>query len=149
DFSTAQGLAFLEYLVALACLGWAMFMLKRRMRRAPVHSSPAATALTFSGKVSRLAARMREPQWRQYGMLVLAGKALGIAVLFGIISAGTTLLRTASGTAVLAQGAAAAPDPYKTAIAGDLINPVNTGWVLLGAFLVFGLPAGFNSVEGG
>jgi hypothetical protein len=110
-------LAFLEYLVAFACLGWAMFMLKRRMRRAPVHSSPTATALTFSGKVSRLATRLREPQWRQYGMLVLAGKALGIAVLFGIIFVGTTLVH---GIRHGGSGGARRRLPIrKTAIMGD------------------------------
>ena len=42
-----------------------------------------------------------------------------------------------------------AADPYKTAVAGDLINPINTGWVLLGAFLVFGMQAGFTMLEAG
>ena len=30
-----------------------------------------------------------------------------------------------------------------------VINPVNTGWVLLGAFLVFGMQAGFTMLEAG
>mgnify|MGYP003694768913 CR=1 FL=1 len=33
--------------------------------------------------------------------------------------------------------------------AGDIINPINTGWVLLGAFLVFGMQAGFTMLEAG
>ena len=33
--------------------------------------------------------------------------------------------------------------------AGDIINPVNTAWVLLGAFLVFGMQAGFTMLEAG
>ena len=114
--------------------------------------------MTYSEKFSRLATRLRDPQWRRYGMLLLAGKALGIAVLFGMISIGTTLIRSASGTAVHAQQAAPAspeaaatppPDPYKTATGGDIINPINTGWVLLGAFLVFGMQAGFTMLEAG
>lgn len=39
------------------------------------------------------------------------------------------------------------PDPYKTAKAGNIINPVNTAWVLLGAFLAFGMQAGFTMLE--
>jgi len=147
--NSSQVIALLAYLAAFAGLGWAMILLKRHIRRSAVCHVSEPTTLTFSEKVSRLATRLREPQWRQYGVLVLTGKALGIAVLLGMIVAGTMLLRTVSGTAVLAQGAAAAPDPYKTAIAGDLINPVNTGWVLLGAFLVFGMQAGFTMLEAG
>ncbi len=30
-----------------------------------------------------------------------------------------------------------------------VINPINTGWVLLGAFLVFGMQAGFTMLEAG
>jgi len=115
--------------------------------------------LTFREKVARMRARLRHREWRQYGALLLAGKALGILVLFGLIFAGTTLYRAATGTPVFAQqeasgttapaSAAPAPDPYKTTNGGDLINPVNTGWVLLGAFLVFGMQAGFTMLEAG
>jgi hypothetical protein len=37
--------------------------------------------------------------------------------------------------------AAAPVDRYKSATRGDIINPVKTAWVLLGAFLVFGMQA--------
>jgi ammonium transporter, Amt family len=102
--------------------------------------------LTYPEKFSRLTARLRDPQWRRYGALLLAGKALGIALLFGIIVGGPTLVRDASdlfGTVVHAQQNAPAPaevatvppaaapvDHYKTATGGDIINPVNTAWVL-------------------
>ena len=42
-----------------------------------------------------------------------------------------------------------AVDPYKAATGGDIINPLNTAWVLLGAFLVFGMQAGFTMLEAG
>src|SRR5215471_3552432 len=96
-----------------------------------------AGTLTFSEKVTRLAGRLRDPRWRRYGMLLLAGKALGIAVLIGIITVGPALIRTAwdwTHTVVYAQqeapasAAPAAPDPYKAATGGDIINPINTGW---------------------
>jgi len=114
--------------------------------------------LTYSEKLSRLAMRLRDPQWRRYGMLLLAGKALGIALLFGTITIGSSVVRSVwawSHTVVYAQqevpaaAAPATPDPYKTVTGGDIINPINTAWVLLGAFLVFGMQAGFTMLEAG
>ena len=121
--------------------------------------------LSFSGKLSRLRVRLRNARWRRYGMLLLAGRALGLAALFVLITVGTTAVRSAwewvSTTEVHAQetapaspAAAAAPnaapaDPYKAATGGDIINPLNTAWVLLGAFLVFGMQAGFTMLEAG
>ena len=54
-----------------------------------------ADKLSFSQKLSRLRDRLRNAEWRRYGMLLLAGKALGIAVLFAMISIGTPLVRSA------------------------------------------------------
>jgi Amt family ammonium transporter len=154
--NSSQGIGLLVFLVAFACLGWVMFMLKRRMGSTRASPSSDPGQLTYSEKFSRLATRMRDPQWRHYAMVLLAGKALGIAVLFGMIALGTVMIRSASGTPIYAQAPAAAPaapqappDPYKTATGGDLINPVNTGWVLLGAILVFGMQAGFTMLEAG
>ena len=158
--NSSQGMALLVFLVAFTGLGWAVFLLERRIGRTRVCPSADERKLTYQEKFSRLATRWRDPQWRHYGMLLLTGKALGIALLFGVITFGTTLYRATSGTSVYAQqeataspGAAAtptaAPDPYKTATAGGFINPVNTGWVLLGAILVFGMQAGFTMLEAG
>jgi ammonium transporter, Amt family len=155
--SSTQGL--LVFLAAFMCLGWAMSLLKRRAAGTRPHRSSEARALTYREKLSRLGARMRDPQWRDYGMMLLAGKTLGVALLLGIVAT-PTLVRWATGTAVHAQEAAApaapevaaapaAPDPYKSVTAGDIINPINTGWVLLGAFLVFGMQAGFTMLEAG
>ncbi len=38
--------------------------------------------LSWSQKISRLGNRMRDPEWRRYGRLLLAGKLLGVALLF-------------------------------------------------------------------
>jgi Amt family ammonium transporter len=102
--------------------------------------------LSLSQKVSRLNDRLKNAEWRRYGLVLLAGKALGIAVVLGLVFGGTLLYHTVSGTTVYAQ---AAPDPYAAIKAGDLVNPVNTAWVLLGAFLVFGMQAGFTMLEAG
>ncbi len=138
-----------------------LFMFKRRISRTSLRPSAESRKLTYSEKVSRLNTRLRDPQWRRYGALLLLGNTLGVALLFGLISIGTPLIRSAwewGDTVVHAQSpsatatptpAPAPPDPYKTVIAGDLINPVNTGWVLLGAFLVFGMQAGFTMLEAG
>ena len=39
------------------------------------------------GKVSRLGERLKDPEWRRYGGLLLAGKLLGIAAVFGVMLA--------------------------------------------------------------
>jgi Amt family ammonium transporter len=94
-------------------------------------------------------------------MLLLAGKALGILVLFSILATGYSAWEWISPEPVHAQETAmhspspadapTAPpsDPYKAATGGDIINPLNTAWVLLGAFLVFGMQAGFTMLEAG
>ena len=51
--------------------------------------------LPLPQKLSRLRVRLGSDEWRRYGMLLLAGKALGLAVLFAMILAGTTLIRSA------------------------------------------------------
>ena len=117
---------------------------------------------SFSQKLSRLRVRLGNARWRRYGMLLLAGKALGLVALFALITVGTPMVTSAwewvSTTEVHAQetapAAAATPaaapvDPYKAATGGDIINPLNTAWVLLGAFLVFGMQAGFTMLEAG
>jgi Amt family ammonium transporter len=102
--------------------------------------------VTFNEKLTRLRQRLRDREWRQYGALLLTGRALGLIALFTLIVTGTLLFRAVTGEPVFAQAAA---DPYKAAVAGDFINPINTGWVLLGAFLVFGMQAGFTMLEAG
>ena len=37
--------------------------------------------LTFSKKCSRLCGRLRDSEWRHYGMLLLTGKLTGIGLL--------------------------------------------------------------------
>jgi Amt family ammonium transporter len=87
-------------------------------------------------------------------MMLMAGRMLGLAVLLTLILGGPILFHAASdlvNTSVHAQqdAPAAPPDPYKAITGGDIINPINTGWVLLGAFLVFGMQAGFTMLEAG
>jgi Amt family ammonium transporter len=97
-------------------------------------------------------------------MLLLAGRALGLAALFAIVLGGPVLFRAGldlvnspvhaqqDSPAQVGGTPSAAPtpdDPYKAMKVGDFVNPINTGWVLLGAFLVFGMQAGFTMLEAG
>src|SRR5215471_2329738 len=94
--------------------------------------------LNLSQKVSRLRDRLKDREWRRYGTLLLLGKAMGIALLFfGVMIFNPSLL---------GMGVHAA-DP--TLSGNDIVNPINTVWTLVAAFLVFGMQVGFTMLEAG
>jgi Amt family ammonium transporter len=95
--------------------------------------------LSLSQKFSRLAGRLREPEWRKYGSLLLTGKLMGIGLMFLII----TVISGIFFTHVSAQ--TGTPEVK----AADIVNPVNTAWTLIAAFLVFGMQVGFTMLEAG
>ena len=49
--------------------------------------------LSYSEKISRLRVRLRNPEWRRYGKLLLAGKGAGIALTLGIIGVTSDISR--------------------------------------------------------
>ncbi len=125
--------------------------------------------LSFRGKLSRLTDRMKDPEWRRYGLVMASGKMLGLAVVLGMMILSPLLL---SGTSVRAGDAPAAvstPAPAPTAaspapeatpapapapappvvLAKDIVNPLNTVWTLIAAFLVFAMQVGFVMLEAG
>ena len=112
-------------------------------------------SLSFAEKISRLGGRFRDPEWRKFGRNLLLGKLLGLAVLAGTIVAlnltgslfkiKEALADTPAAAAVMAVMPADLIDQAKNPV----INPINTLWVLLGAFLVFGMQAGFTMLEAG
>lgn len=105
--------------------------------------------LSFSEKLSRLRMRFRDPEWRRYAKLLITGKLLGLALLAAIIFIGPEIPNMLlGGSSAMAQQSATA-DPYLAIKPADHINAINTGWVLLGAFLVFGMQAGFTMLEAG
>jgi len=80
---------------------------------------------------------MKDREWRRYAGLLMGGKALGVSLLmlaifvisgvfFGHVYAADTELKAA-----------------------DVVNPVNTAWTLIAAFLVFGMQVGFTMLEAG
>src|SRR5437660_12457857 len=99
-------------------------------------STPRAK-LSLSGKISRLSYRLRNSEWRRYGLLLCGGKAIGLGLVLLLVAFSSGLL----GTRVFA-----AESGVK---ASDIVNPINTVWTLLAAFLVFGMQVGFTMLEAG
>ena len=93
--------------------------------------------LRLLDKFSRLRERMHDPEWRRYGYLLAAGKLAGIGFVIGAIFLASNIFGTDS----------LAADPVVKA--NDIINPINTLWTLLAAFLVFGMQVGFTMLEAG
>ena len=98
---------------------------------------PRSVRLSFAGKCVRLSGRLRNPEWRRYAATLLAGKVAGIAVLLLAI----TVISSLFFATVLASDT--------DVKAADVINPINTVWTLLAAFLVFGMQVGFTMLEAG
>jgi ammonium transporter, Amt family len=99
--------------------------------------SKRGNRLSFAQKLSRLAVRLRDPEWRRYGKTLLAGKAIGVSLVLLIITVVSGLFFTH----VLAADAEVK--------AADVVNPLNTVWTLVAAFLVFGMQVGFTMLEAG
>ena len=95
--------------------------------------------LSFNEKLSRLRVRMRDPEWRRYAKLLALGKAGGMALVLAIIF----VCSHAIFASVHAQNG---PAPLNGA---DIVNPINTVWTLVAAFLVFGMQVGFTMLEAG
>src|SRR5260370_13940305 len=91
---------------------------------------------TWALKVSRLRTRLSDPHWRRYGALLLTGKLAGIGLLL--------LLAYFINPGLLGSRAFAADPVLK---GNDIVNPVNTAWTLVAAFLVFGMQVGFTMLE--
>src|SRR3989440_818615 len=93
--------------------------------------------LSLSEKLSRLAVRLRAPEWRRYGKLLFAGKLMGVALTLAVMAA----------MSYLVFGRVYAADAEVKA--ADVVNPMNTAWTLVAAFLVFGMQVGFTMLEAG
>src|SRR3954471_7561404 len=91
-----------------------------------------------AGRLARIRERLQHPEWRRYGVLLLAGKVAGLAILAGCAYLFNPDL---FGFRVFAA------DP--TIKANDVVNPLNTVWTLIAAFLVFGMQVGFTMLEAG
>jgi Amt family ammonium transporter len=68
---------------------------------------------SLASKLSRLATRLRDKEWRRYGATLLAGKVMGV---------GLTLMIMAAITGIFFTKVLAADTTVKAA---DVVNPVN------------------------
>ena len=130
-------------------------------------TAPSGEHLSLKGKLSRLADRMRDPEWRRYGFVMASGKLLGLVVVLGMMVLIPVLLTGTSvkaDTPAVVQAAAATAPPAATpepaaapapapappvVLAKDIVNPLNTVWTLIAAFLVFAMQVGFVMLEAG
>src|SRR5213079_2265005 len=94
---------------------------------------------SLSEKFARLRTRLKDSEWRRYGALLLVGKALGMVIVLLTITVFSGLFFAH----VHAQ--TGAPEVK----GADVVNPVNTAWTLIAAFLVFGMQVGFTMLEAG
>jgi len=123
--------------IAIFCtvfaLAFSALCIRRRLAR-----RTRRTAVPVANRMARLWQRLRAPEWRKYGVLLFAGKLAGLAALLGV----TYLINPdLFGLKVFAA------DP---ALKGnDIVNPINTVWTLVAAFLVFGMQVGFTMLEAG
>jgi Amt family ammonium transporter len=133
--------------------------------------------LSYADKFSRLRLRLNDPEWRRYFALIAIGKAVGVAVALAAVLCVMTYMRSgtlwaqeasspaaaavtqpttlaAAATAPATTTAAATTAPVMPADLTDItknptINPINTIWTLVAAFLVFAMQAGFTMLEAG
>ena len=84
--------------------------------------------------------RLRDKDTRKLIAVILAGKMLGIVALLFAVKAFGWYFGSQASAATLRQVAVKAD---------DIVNPMNTVWVLVTAFLVFFMQAGFMGLEAG
>jgi Amt family ammonium transporter len=96
------------------------------------------TKLSLSDKLRRLGGRLRDPEWRRYAALIATGKLTALVILL--------LLVLFQNPGLLGLNTLAADPVLK---GNDIVNPINTMWTLVAAFLVFGMQVGFTMLEAG
>src|SRR4051794_30054074 len=84
--------------------------------------------------------RFKDADVRKKFVMILSGKMLGIAALLALMKGFTFFFENAAG---------ATPMHQVSVQANDIISPINTVWVLVTAFLVFFMQAGFMALEAG
>ena len=105
-----------------------------RLRKLSMRSQPGQR---FS-KLARLGQRLSDREWRRYAYMLLTGKLTAIAML---VFVAFPLISHFIGAP------ADAADPVLKG--NDIVNPINTVWTLVAAFLVFAMQVGFTMLEAG
>jgi ammonium transporter, Amt family len=96
-----------------------------------------AVRLSREDFVQKLTKLFKDEKTRKRFATILAAKMIGVGILFLLLKG----LPDYFGHSAIADEAAAVPAPY--------INPLNTMWTLVAAFLVFFMQAGFMCLEAG
>lgn len=104
------------------------------LKKSSLRSSPKPRV----NKLSLLGQRLRDREWRRYLYLLMIGKLTAIAILVLIA---LPVISHFVGSPVLAA------DPVLKG--NDIVNPINTVWTLIAAFLVFAMQVGFTMLEAG
>jgi len=107
---------------------------RTRLKKSSMQSQPGQQVK----KLSRFGQRLRNREWRRYAYLLLLGKVAAIMMLVFIAF---PLISHFIGSPVLAA------DPVLKG--NDIVNPINTVWTLVAAFLVFAMQVGFTMLEAG
>lgn len=130
-------LVFVAEVAASSPIKKGFFRAKNEARSAPKKLLMSAQQGQRVNKLARFRQRLGDPEWRRYGYLLVIGKLAAIAML----SIALPLISHLIGTPALAE------DPVLKG--NDIVNPINTVWTLLAAFLVFGMQVGFTMLEAG
>jgi Amt family ammonium transporter len=85
--------------------------------------------------------RLKRKETRKLFAVVLGGKMLGILAVLGFMKGFAWFFENPAGASPLARQVAVQ--------AKDIVSPINTVWVLVTAFLVFFMQAGFMALEAG
>src|SRR5262245_12066469 len=100
--------------------------------------APKRCVRTLPRMTTRLT-RLKHREIRRLWVAILGGKMIGLVGVLGAMALFTHFLGTPAGASPLQDAPAAE----------DIINPTNTMWVLITAFLVFFMQAGFMALEVG
>lgn len=92
--------------------------------------------------ITTLRMHVRNKDSRQFFRQYLSGKLIGLVAVIAIVYLALWFIGTKAGASMLHADAPALK-------ADDIVNPLNTVWVLVTAFLVFFMQAGFMMLEGG
>jgi Amt family ammonium transporter len=95
--------------------------------------------------ITTLRTNIRDPQRRKVFYATFGGKLIGITAVIGLIYGFAYLLSTHTAQALPLHSQATTVKAQLT----QTINGLNTAWVLVTAFLVFFMQAGFMMLEGG
>jgi Amt family ammonium transporter len=114
-------------------------------RRNPRHNIQQSAGRTFAGMIHTLRLNIKDPYRRKAVGAKLGGKMIGLALVVAMIYAFAWFFSTEAASATPVHSAAT---DLKVQLQGT-INGLNTAWVLITAFLVFFMQAGFMMLEGG